>query len=78
MQYTPMAIKLTNITKACKIIPIVYFEKILIFRERLFDFYGGGGGGGQEDYVGPGIFFRLKLIFFFECCLILDIFFLMR
>ena len=21
----------------------------------------GGGGGGQEDYIGPGIFFRLKL-----------------
>ena len=31
MQYKPMAIKITNINKAGKIIPIVYFEKILIF-----------------------------------------------
>ena len=27
------------------------------FREPPFDFY----GGGEEDYIGPGIFFRLKL-----------------
>ena len=50
-----------------------------LLRERPFDFYGGGGGGGggQEDYIGPGIFFRPKLnpVYFFECCLILDIFF---
>ena len=48
-------------------------------RERPFDFYGGGGGGGggQEDYICPGFFFQLKLnpVYFFERCLILDIFF---
>ena len=28
---------------------------------------GGGGGGGPEDYIGPGIFFRLELnpVYFF-------------
>ena len=39
----------------------------VVIRERPFDFYWGGGGGGQEDYIGPGFFFRLKLnpVYFF-------------
>ena len=37
-----------------------------------------GGGGGAEDYIGPGIFFRLKLnpVYFFLSAVSSWIFFL--